>query len=396
MVARTGDRAAAAGGFDALEDAGRGGMTAPVRADARVPALDGLRGVASLIVLIAHVWNALFIPLATRSAVTHSPVALLLSSSGAVQLFFVLSGYVLSASVERARSGGAGGVGVARFVAKRILRIHPPYVCAVLFAWGASFYYVAPPGGLGQGLSPMLAGIHLSPGELASTFFFPGSARLQLPVGWTLTVEMIFSLGMPLMVWVALRAHWLVLVAASLGLMVGLEVGHPLRYAIDFSVGIAAYQERDRIAAWLAASTGLLRAGLVAAGLCLFSLPHATGSDVVNGTYITNASSGNLVMLAVGSVLLVVGAVHVRSFQRALSTVPMLWLGKISFSLYLVHYTVILLVSPWIARPTGVVDAVAAYAMVASLSFAGAALGARLVERPSIRLGALAAARIGA
>ena len=118
-----------------------------MKTDGRVVALDGLRGIAAVIVIFGHTFNAIDLPMSVRLAIVQSPVALLLSSTGAVQLFFVLSGYVLASSLSRAR----GWTDVVQFLVKRVFRIHPPYVFALLFAWCASFFYVTPEPGFGQG-----------------------------------------------------------------------------------------------------------------------------------------------------------------------------------------------------------------------------------------------------
>jgi peptidoglycan/LPS O-acetylase OafA/YrhL len=104
----------------------------------RIEGLDGLRGLASLVVVLRHTSNAIAMPWDLRRALIEGPLALLLNSQGAVQLFFVLSGYVLARSLER----NSGWVAVVGFCAKRILRIHPPYVLTVLAYWILSFFFV--------------------------------------------------------------------------------------------------------------------------------------------------------------------------------------------------------------------------------------------------------------
>lgn len=106
-------------------------------------ALDGLRGIAATIVVIRHVFNAAAMPVETRIAILHSPLAVVLNGQGAVQLFFVLSGFVLAASLAR----GRGWVDLLQFYVKRVFRVHAPYVFGLVFAWVASRAYPVPGGG---------------------------------------------------------------------------------------------------------------------------------------------------------------------------------------------------------------------------------------------------------
>jgi peptidoglycan/LPS O-acetylase OafA/YrhL len=181
----------------------------------RMAALDGLRGIAAMVVVLRHLFNAVAMPLEIRMAVLHSPLALILNGQGAVQLFFVLSGFVLAASLER----GTASADILQFYLKRIARVHVPYAFGLLFAWIASTAY--PNNGI-DGLSTFFGRftvVHLEFRELLRFMLFPGDAALQLPVGWTLGVEMLFSLLMPLMVLVASRTHWSVLLVGSSGLL---------------------------------------------------------------------------------------------------------------------------------------------------------------------------------
>lgn len=355
----------------------------PAPASGRSRALDGLRGVAALVVLLAHTLNALELPMARRLALAHSPLSFFFSSAGAVQLFFVLSGYVLAGSMTRSLGSAAGWL---QFLVKRVFRIHPPYVFALLAAWCASFFYVVPPPSA-QGLGPAVAKIHLSLTELVASLGFPGSAGRQLPVGWTLRVEMIFSLLFPFLLVAARRLHWSVLVSASLLLLSMRSPVGPLRFGLDFSLGIAAYLERERLARWLSAWPSWAALGFAMAAFCVFSLPHGLWSDPRQGIVVTLSTARTIGVLSVGSALLVIAALHVRPLERLLSSPPFTFLGRLSFSIYLLHYTILLLATPIVDRPTSLPGALALYAVVLTGSIGLAIPSYRFVERPSIALG---------
>ncbi len=108
------------------------------------------------------------------------------SSTGprAVHLFFVLSGCVLALSL--ARDSGPGGV--ARYYVRRIFRIQPPYMAAVLLAWLASQWWFPP---LGHGGAPRELGVPWVrvPAASCRWRWCFRAWRSALPVGWSLFVE---------------------------------------------------------------------------------------------------------------------------------------------------------------------------------------------------------------
>lgn len=349
----------------------------------RIPALEGLRGAAAATVMIRHSFNAVALPIGLQQAVVESPLALVLNAQGAVQLFFVLSGYVLAGSLNRNRHW----IDLIQFYVKRVFRIYPPYAAALLATWCASFFYSDP----SAAASPWLrtfARVHLAPRELLASLAFPGNAFGQLPIGWTLYIEMIFSLLLPLLFLVARRVHWAILVAASAYFLFVESVSLVLLYALHFSLGLAAFLERERIGRWLdRVPPAVLSAGVLSA-LVVYCAPLLLGwSTPVFGIVVSGSDPASLVLMAVGSLGLIVAAVFVPWMRRALSTRPVLFLGRISFSLYLLHFMVLILCSRSVREPSSVWDVLLLIALVAGFSIPLSALFHRWVERPAILAG---------
>lgn len=343
----------------------------------RVVALDGLRALAALVVIFAHASFAIAKTQWQAIALHHSPLVPLVNATGAVHVFFVLSGYCLTASAQR----GSRAADVAQFYVRRIARIHGPYVATALLAWLASLWlYPRPVAGLSPWMRDLLSA-RLSPVEILAALRFPGMAGGLLPQGWTLEVEMLFSLLLPAMVWIAARLHWSALVLASLALIALWDApSETPRFALDFSLGIGLYLERARLAALIARAPRGSVAALGVLGLGVVCFPPYT---------LLGARSPKLatVVFACGSLLLVAAAAHAGTFQRFLAWRPVAALGRVSYSIYLLHFTVLALSTPLLAGGVGLAGGAAFALWVAVVTCALAPLSYRAVELPCIRAG---------
>jgi len=355
-------------------------VTAPKVAPRHLAALDGLRGFAALVVVLRHSVGAFDVSPATMQAIMLSPLVLLQNAVGAVQLFFVLSGFVLAGSVERNPAWRA----LPQYFVRRLFRIHPPYVFAVLVAWGASFFYADFPADVSNVLFRKLASVHITPAQLGGSLLFPGTAHYQFVVGWSLEVELIFSLLLPAMLWLARRVHWLALIALSgAALLVGTEGHRVLKFALDFSLGIALYLERDGLRRLLGRLRGLRAAAFIAAGVVLFHLPWFLGWQPK-----ARGLPDSIVVMGFGAALLVAAAAFHPASARFFSLRPLHELGRVSYSLYLLHYPIVVLVAGLVVRPdSGAGDVFCLIALVlgAALPLSWAMYHA--VERPAIAAG---------
>lgn len=290
-----------------------------------------------------------------------------------------------------ARSLAFGHLGAGEFWIRRIFRIHPPYVFAVLFAWCASVFYrpIAP----GQGLTSWLqlaSRSDVDARRLLASLVFPGEAHGLLWVGWTLRVEMIFSLLMPLLVVAARPGRGIpLLLACTVLLAMPLRVEWPW-YATDFVVGLLLFRERRWLASRLGGLSGVSGTLLLLLGAALLAVPHwlqwaPHGAAVVYGANLPRA----ILVMGVGAGLIVAAASSVPALERALSVRPLLFLGRISFSLYLVHLAWISLLAPRIVVSHSAGSALVLIAAVLVAAVASATVVERWIERPSIACGKL-------
>jgi peptidoglycan/LPS O-acetylase OafA/YrhL len=351
----------------------------PVEGSPRIAELDSVRGLAALTVLLGHL------------AMVHGlgDVAYrVVSGAGraAVVVFFVLSGFVLSLPFYRRH------VDYGAFVVRRIFRIYPPYLVAVLGALGLSTALSPRPiSGLGLWFNGQWA-TSPSPESLIShislIWSFPKHhSELDLPL-WSLVYEMRISLIFPLLVgmvfWFGWRKAIVFLPLVSIAGLVGGKVANhfgtndwfgTVRYTPAFVVGIVLAGNSPAITLWFRRLPSMVRLLWLPGLLALWAIPvvvyrsHAVLRDWAD------------CLIATMLIVLVLASPAVQKLMRVS---PLVLLGRISYSLYLLHVVVIL----------GLVHGLYGYAplslilvLAAVASILVAWISYYCVEVPSIKLG---------
>jgi peptidoglycan/LPS O-acetylase OafA/YrhL len=358
-------------------------------------ALDGLRGAAAAVVIVYHCFNAVAMPRDVRRALFEGAFAPFLNGQGAVNVFFVLSGWALASSLAR----GRGVVDWPVFYTKRVFRIHPPYVFGLLFAWGASFFYVRDFGSE-RGLTHVMwqmAQVQLAPAELFVASLFPGTAGGQLAVGWTLRVEMIFSGLLPLL---AVAARWrrgIPLVAASLATLALSYAYRDLWYAGDFAAGVVLFQERDAVRRALRRTPRALHVVWPALAMLILCAPNLLGWTLAGGgVLVTGFDPRDVLVMIPGAALLVASADALPGVERVMSHPVLVFLGRISFSLYLLHIPILNLLAPRIVEPGYPASGFALGLALIAVVVPAATAAHRWIELPSIALGNRVCRRLAA
>ncbi len=349
----------------------------------RLPALDGLRGLAVLAIVLRHWWESIFSLAWDRQDWLHGPLAPLLAATAWVHLLFVLSGFVLTGSLERSR--GAGNL--VQYAVRRFFRLYPPFICAAFFTWVVSALYSGSPAGSGvTNWVRMIVAIRPDFAALLSSLLLPGTAAGLLPMGWSLTIEVVFSALLPLMCLLARRLHWSALLGgALLALWIPGSPGELLNTrglflcSADFAFGIGLWLERERLARLLQ-GRNLVASLIGVVGVFLIGWPTAARWAIHLPT--------SVAFLTLGSVALMVAAEHCAPLRRGLECRPLLFTGRVSYSLYLLHIPVLFLLAPRIVRDGGTAgEAVLLLALLLIISLLLSALSFRWIERPSIELG---------
>jgi len=354
-------------------------MQAGIQREGYFPHIDGLRAIAVIAVIVYHL-EASWLP----------------GGFTGVDVFFVISGFVVSASVARLPEVG-GWAGMLRFYARRMRRIMPALVACLLFTAVLSMLFI-PDSWLSEASSKTgrMAFVGLSNWVLAKTgsdYFSPRTDFNPYTHTWSLGVEEQFYLLFPLLflAWgKGRKGRWL-----SLALFAAATLAS-LLYAV-----LRARQGGQEVDAFYLTTTRFWQLG---AGVLLFQLMQLFGGDaqasprqgfgwrsplllasvLLLGYGLLNARPGQSPW--VDGAWPVLGALGVLGLlQRApggwigrtLAAPVLVMIGRLSYSLYLWHWPVFVLFR-W---TVGLDDAITRAAAVAC-SVLLAWLSWRLIEQP--------------
>ncbi|RYD67696.1 MAG: acyltransferase [Sphingomonadales bacterium] len=296
-----------------------------------IPAIDGLRAVAVVSVILFHLW----------------PAALPGGFTG-VDIFFVISGFVVTGSVLGRRFDSLGQL-AAWFYARRLLRIMPALV-AMLLATLLAVQLLVPDAWLSNSMAQVgrFAFFGLSNIVLATdtdSYFGPQAAYNAFTHTWSLGVEEQFYLLFPLLLYWHQLLHsgekalrWVAILSAlSLASCAMLAFTAP-KFAFylvvsrfwELGAGMLLCLTLPRWRGWAARQRWMapISALLIAAGLAvregpMFPFPFA--------------------LLPVLGTAGLIAAICAGQATRLLGSRPMVAVGLLSYSLYLWHWPVFVL-----------------------------------------------------
>lgn len=304
----------------------------------KLNALTSLRFFAAAMIVLLHSKGQIFF---TESSLAHWAL------NGGVPFFFVLSGFILSYVYPSIK----GKDELKRFYAARIARIWPAHLFFLVI-----FIYLAIDPNFRPG--SLILNILLLQAWIPDREVFFGYNS----VSWTLSVEMFFYLLFPFLI-SGFRENWKVKLAAAVGIVAvliilcdafGLQkdtgaaaltkfsstafIGiNPLVHLLEFIFGMVIYQ------AWMAVKGKVVLTKLqwtaieiLAFGLVVFSL-YLTPEIEKIGTGALFEYLGYTAPTVPFGVLIFVMAFESGLVSRALGIKPLVFLGEISYSIYLSH-----------------------------------------------------------
>ncbi len=316
----------------------------------RLAHIDGLRGIASLLVCWFHMTHG--------GELLGEGVAAQASSYGflGVEVFFVISGFVIPLSMWKARYQWRN---FGDYFFRRLLRVHPPFLVACVLAIGLNLMSMLVPGYRGSLPDPYLPSALASLASDATYLSGILGRSWILVVAWTLAIEVQFyvlaGLILPLLSPGSPKRLGFGLIILAASALVFPDGPWIFSYLPYFSLGWAA--------AWRVENPSTSKWGF------LFLIAGIVGVMMLSCSLSATA-------VAVSSFLFIL------LWSRPVGAVWK-WLGAISYSLYLVHAPiggrVVNLAERWAEGPW----ALAAVAVLATLVSLAAAWGFwRLVEWP--------------
>ncbi len=378
--------------------------------------MDGLRGVAAVGVLLSHAFQNFLpamhfpgkddtVPLILGS----TPLSAFYNGEFSVFIFFVLSGFVLSASVSHSR------LSLPSTIVRRYIRLTLPIMGTTLL------FLIAARSGLF--FSERVSGIAPTVAELYPAGYQPGVGEwlwkclfgiywtgdyLLDGVVWTMKVEIWGSLFVYL-VWRLLPQWWMrvaVCVVTSILAAALLDEHSSLQGFQLFPLGVLIYEfsqgERFlRFRDWpLKVGIPVIVLGLLCGAARVKHPAFPTIDpllDFISHPFFGNVSKGS--EHQIGAVLLVAGLAFTKRLYAPLSTRLAAFLGAISFPLYLVHQLIMVSIGcylfAWTYDLFGMAGACAiTIPAIIVLSLAAAMVLTWLVEMPSIFAAKLAGDRM--
>jgi len=360
-----------------------------------VSALDGIRGLAILQVVLGHLHYSVstdpyFLDVTPWSFVNRSLEPAFLG----VDVFFTLSGFLITSLLLRdlsSRRTNRSSIPslLKRFYARRALRLLPALYVLVAISWVVVLWEGSPLASQWETTGAALLYVtnwHLVVGPLF-TEFGPNGDIGHL---WSLAIEEQFYIVWPLvligLLTLRTRPRALLVIFAVLVALIGV---HRIHVFDTSSTWVGAYVRTDtRIDSMIVGAffavvyrhyrphprvvSILATVGLVGILWIKYAIPHSP--EIFR--------SGFTVIAICTGVCVLAGAQGDWVFSRVLTWRPLVSLGKVSYGLYLYHHLVFIVVGRHVTSGPNSVRIVLAVAAAAVLTWASW----RFVEQPFLRL----------
>ncbi|HZP17287.1 MAG TPA: acyltransferase [Terriglobales bacterium] len=158
-----------------------------------IPEMDGLRFAAILMVVLYHVNGYLMAKTGSyepRGEKSDWLCRAALVGSHGVELFFVISGFILALPFAAHYLAGAAPVNLRKYFLRRLTRLEPPYIITLLLLTALTVWFSGSGGSLGPHFAASLFYLHN---------LIYGTQSKVIGVAWSLEIEVQFYLLVPLL-----------------------------------------------------------------------------------------------------------------------------------------------------------------------------------------------------
>lgn len=331
----------------------------PPSASGRVASLTGIRAVAALLVVLTHAAY-------TTGKYPQGYLGLVYSRAEiGVPIFFVLSGFLLFRPWVKASATGGPAPSVRRYAWHRVRRIMPAYVVTVLIAYLVYHFRTAGPnpGHTWEGLFRNLTLTQIYADNYLYSFLHQGLTQM-----WSLAVEAAFYVVLPLLAYVLLvvlcRRKWRPWLLLT-GLAVTAAVSPVWLIIVHHTTGLpdGARLWLPTYLAWFVAGMALtVLAQMKVRGYAMVCVPLAVVSYFIASTPIAGEPTTSPAVLSealvktgfyavIAALLVAPPALGDRGwYTRFLASRPMVFLGEISYEIFLIHLIIMELVMVEVMR----------------------------------------------
>jgi peptidoglycan/LPS O-acetylase OafA/YrhL len=353
--------------------------------------LDGLRGLAALIVMLGHSAYVYFDCANPQGLVLTLVNVIRRAGHPTVILFFALSGFVLYFAFFKRPD-----TPYRAYLIRRLFRIYPALLVSLLIALGLNLAQspTALPGlGLWTHLNWVIPTDPMTFARNALMLGISGQDIALDPVTWSLVIELRFSVIFVLLALLCRRSPWALLVVSLVSHLAGRMLIHRLGLHQPYLTGGGSVLGAAAITAFYLPAFGF---GIVAGEALLkrrtpLKMPGWSQIVLAAGLFV----AGKLINDDFAWCVVAAGLVAIMCQPGPMATVlalpPCKFLGDISYSLYLVHFPILMAIVYGLSPKIGLVPAIVLAPVVSTLV---ATAMHRYVELPGIRLGKRAAAAI--
>lgn len=340
------------------------------------PELDGFRGISILLVLVHHFYYPML-------------------SGGflGVDMFFVLSGFLIT-SLLLEEWQKFDTISLKNFYIRRLFRLMPALIFIITLLGIYALLFLD-----GKSAEKTFLGIWLTFSYVSNWFyaFDPSSANNPLGVTWSLAIEEQFYLIFPLILLLVLRLKFSFrqIIAALIVLIIGIAL-HRKNIADNYGFTARLYYASDTRADALL--IGCLVAFLfswkidifkkfasffrIAAALSLVFIIVSVSLLEWCDIFLYDSGGYTFIAIAVGFLIISLTAYKPKRTVNILSCAPLVWIGRVSYGLYLWHWAI-----RWYLYGDAYLPASSLQLLLAIvLSFAFTILSYFCVEKPFLKL----------